>query len=289
MDRLRIPLTKENLARVLPWLEKDFPNSLPVYHMARNIVENRFAYPEMKFIVDKLPVPSVCLCKPMRSKTTSRSIFNDHLLVYVHAHSVKAFQKMLRCQPDLFHWSKDMTFIDIHPAMAQVFMSMEGGGFSPVTPEEGCPSGERVFSFDLTGGKISRLPMPSDLDLRLGTLSATHVGQIAKECRFTAPSWKKLFRFMLSHGFPSVALYDDNVALDTPIAYCMYMMQGLRRGRLCPAGVSPSRFIWSGYQGIVDSIADTQSALSVDANDESSLRTTVGGLSRFGRCGIQAP
>ncbi|XP_055354099.1 uncharacterized protein LOC129599800 [Paramacrobiotus metropolitanus] len=206
MDRLRIPLPKEKLAKILPWLEKDFPNSLPVYHMARNIVEDRFAYPEMKFIVDKLPVPSVCLCKPMRSKTTRSydPIFNDHLLVYVHAHSVKAFQKMLRCQPELFFWGKDTTFI--------------------VSPKEGFPSGQRVFTFNLDKCKVSRCPLPSDL--RLGILSPEHAEQIVQECRYANTTWTKLFRYMLSHGFPSVALYDDNVARDTPIAYCMYLMHG---------------------------------------------------------------
>ncbi|XP_055354133.1 uncharacterized protein LOC129599828 [Paramacrobiotus metropolitanus] len=225
LDRLRIPVPKEKLVNILPWLEEELPNSLPMYHMACNIVENRFDYPEMKFIVDKLPKPSVCVCKPMRSKTTRgyHPIFNDHLLVYVHAHSVKAFRAMLRCNPELFNWGKDITFIDIHPALAQVFLSMEGrGGFSRVTPEEGCPSGQRVFNFGLESCNLSPLPIPSDL--RLGILSPDHVEQIVQECRYTHPSWKKVFRHMLSHGFPSIALYDDNVAQDSRIAYCMYMM-----------------------------------------------------------------
>ncbi|XP_055354129.1 uncharacterized protein LOC129599826 [Paramacrobiotus metropolitanus] len=64
-------------------------------------------------------------------------------------------------------------------------------------------------------------PIPDDL--KLGILTAEDAEQIVQECRFANPSWMKVFQYMLSHEFPSVALYDDR---DKPVACCMYMLHG---------------------------------------------------------------
>ncbi|XP_055356887.1 uncharacterized protein LOC129601990 [Paramacrobiotus metropolitanus] len=214
----QIKLSKTKLRSILPWLEQQFPNSLPVYHIACNILENRFSYPKMEFIVDKMQTPSVCVCKPVRSKTTRDYIpeFNDHLLIFIHSNQseqCRVFWAMQWNVPELFNWGKDMTFIDVDPTVAQILLSVEDRDFKHIPPAEGCPTGERVFNFNLSRCEIHRYPMRDDL--KLGILTAEDAEQIVQECHYANPSWIKVFQYMLSHEFPSVTLYDDK---DKPIS-----------------------------------------------------------------------
>ncbi|XP_055356886.1 uncharacterized protein LOC129601989 [Paramacrobiotus metropolitanus] len=231
-NKRRITLSNEQLQTLLPWLEQQFPSSLPVYHMACNIMENRFSFPKTIFIVDKLPTPSVIVCKLMcihgLSRTDARRgyipAFNGHQLVFVYAEPAKkfvAFRAMLRDVSALFNWRRNMTFIDVDPGVGKILLSLEDRDFALVPSTAGRPNGELVFNFDLVRCEFQRYPVPDDL--MLGRLRIDHAEQIVEECHYVNPSWIKVFQYLLFHGYPSMALFDSN---DMPIAYCMYMPHG---------------------------------------------------------------
>ncbi|XP_055349928.1 uncharacterized protein LOC129596622 [Paramacrobiotus metropolitanus] len=219
-------LTHEQLAEFLPVLEKDFPRSLPVYHVMRNVVRQRFAWPGIEFIVDDFPNPSVCIARPRKDDKSFVPLMNGYQ-VFVYSKDTNVFRKMLFEEPDTLDWTQNIMFADLsepeHLVLLEGGKGFRGGTFDHLITMEGFPTGEYCYYFDLPNLDL-QYEVPEGL--RLGTLNPEHAVQVARERNYghTANNIA-FFRYMMENEYPSAALFP--VGSDSPIAYAIYKTEGV--------------------------------------------------------------
>ncbi|XP_055332540.1 uncharacterized protein LOC129584404 [Paramacrobiotus metropolitanus] len=222
-------LTQDQLIQFLPELEEDFPRGLLVYHVMRNVIRQRFAWPGIEFAVDDFPNPSVCIVRPRKDDKSFVPLTNGYQ-VFVYSKDANVFRKMLFEEPDTLDWTQIIMFADItepeHLVLLEDGQGFRGGSFDHLVTMEGFLPGEYCYHFDLPNLDLE-FKVPDGF--RLGTLQPEHVDQVGRERNYGhLANTTAYFRYMIENDFPSVALFPD--ASNTPIAYLIYKTEGVLGG-----------------------------------------------------------
>ncbi|XP_055349916.1 uncharacterized protein LOC129596613 [Paramacrobiotus metropolitanus] len=228
-------LTKGQLTDILPTLEGDFPRSLSIYHMVRNTVRGKFAWPGMEFVVDAFPDFSVCICRPRDDRKDYVPLINIYD-VLIYSKDANVLRKILFECPNTLDWTNEILFEDIMEPEYLVLLEdgqgFRGGSFDHLVVRDGFPPGKVAYSFDLPNLNLECSVPPG---FRLGSLGVEHVAQIARERSLGNPeNTEKHLRYLIEHGFLTAALFVDGQ--NEPIAHCVYRPEGaLGAGYVDPA------------------------------------------------------
>ncbi|XP_055349970.1 uncharacterized protein LOC129596659 [Paramacrobiotus metropolitanus] len=219
-------LTTEEMLAFLPQLESDFPRSLPMYHLMRNVLRQRFAWPGTEFLVDTYPHPSVCICRPRKSDPAYVPIMNGYQ-VFVYSKDAEVFRRMLFDEPDTLDWTQNVVFADLPEEEQAVILGVgqgfRGGTFQHLPSTEGFPAGQCYYRLDWSTLNL-KFEIPDGF--LLGTLQPEHADQVARERNYGHMTNNAIyFRYMLEKEFPTAAVFP--AGSDTPIAYCLYKSEGV--------------------------------------------------------------
>ncbi|XP_055349915.1 uncharacterized protein LOC129596611 isoform X2 [Paramacrobiotus metropolitanus] len=228
-------LMKEQLIEILPTLEADFPRSLSIYHMIRNTVRGKFAWPGIEFVVDAFPDFAVCICRPRNDRKDYVPLKNGYD-VLIYSKDASVLRKMLYGCPDTLDWTNDILFEDItepeHLVLLEDGQGFHGGRFDHLVVQEGFPPGKIAYALDLPNLDLEHSVPPG---FCLGSLGVEHVTKIARERSYgNTENNEKSLRYMIEQGFPNAALFVQGTT--EPLAYCLYRSEGiLATGYVNPA------------------------------------------------------
>ncbi|XP_055332545.1 glycine N-acyltransferase-like [Paramacrobiotus metropolitanus] len=222
---MRILRDKSELATILPRLESNFPRSLPVYHMVQHAFTETYAWPGMEIVVDQYPDFAVCIVRPQKNDKNFVPMMNGYQ-VFLYSENDEILRRML-FHEDVIDWTQfNIMFADItEPEHLQIFNEgrrIIGGTFEDYDDTEGYPTGERCYYFDLDKMHLD-YAVPDGF--REGILLPDHAEQMSIERNYgVRNNNEQFFNHMLSHNFPSFALFPHDSNL--PAAYCLYKCEG---------------------------------------------------------------
>ncbi|XP_055347475.1 uncharacterized protein LOC129594717 [Paramacrobiotus metropolitanus] len=219
-------LDKQQLRQFLPQLERDLPRSLPVFHLVRNVVRERFAWPGLEFVVDDFPNVSVCICRPEPSGENYVPIMNGYV-VFVYSTNTSILKQMLYEQR-VVDWTKPIMFADItepeHLVLLEDGKHLPDGRFDQLVYRKGQPEGAIAYHFDLPNLDLS-YEVPKGY--RMGTLQPHHAAIISRDRKYGHEANNTIyFRYLIENGFPTAALFPDDEP-DNPVAYVLYKGEGV--------------------------------------------------------------
>ncbi|XP_055342627.1 uncharacterized protein LOC129591119 [Paramacrobiotus metropolitanus] len=218
-------LKDEQLKQLLPLLEADLPRSLPVFHLLRNNLRGRFAWPGLEFVVDDFPNVSVCICRPEHEGGKYVPIVNGYS-VFIYSRNPEALKKMLFEQRAV-DWSKPIIFLHA-PEPEHLLLLEEGknfpeGRFDQVHFRRDFPEGAFAYLFDLPNLDLT-YTLPDGY--HMGPLQPHHAAMIGRDRKYGHEENNTIyFRRLISSGFPTAAVYSDTEP-DVPVAYIVLKAEG---------------------------------------------------------------
>ncbi|XP_055348690.1 uncharacterized protein LOC129595646 isoform X2 [Paramacrobiotus metropolitanus] len=190
-----IVLDEIQLPELVKAVQDDFPRSLMIFHLARNVIRNRYSWPGLEFVVDSFPDISVCVCRPAINGQNYIPILNGYS-VFTYSKNAEMFRKMI-FQETVVDWTQEIMFI-----------------------VDGFPPGALYYNLDHLNTFSYTLPV----GFQLGTLTEQHLEQLTSERNYgNTENTRKFFRQLLKHNHPSVALFNEN---NIPISYVLYKTEG---------------------------------------------------------------
>ncbi|XP_055348689.1 uncharacterized protein LOC129595646 isoform X1 [Paramacrobiotus metropolitanus] len=217
-----IVLDEIQLPELVKAVQDDFPRSLMIFHLARNVIRNRYSWPGLEFVVDSFPDISVCVCRPAINGQNYIPILNGYS-VFTYSKNAEMFRKMI-FQETVVDWTQEIMFIGISELESKILLEYGNkaciGKFKYYGLVDGFPPGALYYNLDHLNTFSYTLPV----GFQLGTLTEQHLEQLTSERNYgNTENTRKFFRQLLKHNHPSVALFNEN---NIPISYVLYKTEG---------------------------------------------------------------
>ncbi|XP_055341471.1 uncharacterized protein LOC129590332 isoform X2 [Paramacrobiotus metropolitanus] len=208
-----------DLPAVVAALKEHFPQALPLFVQARNMLSGKCVWPLTQLILDKFPDFTVAMTRPVPRDDNATQEYvvrgKTRQAVSFFAKDSAALRRFLRDNfMQLVDWYRPVIFSAV-PVEFVPLMIEETTHIGNIRIEDGQHDNRSDHVLLLRAKDLQRSTAPAlPAGYRLGVLEPQHIPLLLSQWKFVGRLGHGVdatpyFRYLLTHGFPSVALFDQ--------------------------------------------------------------------------------